>query len=148
MSVTCGAHAGGAIQLLGSGVQIYSCAPAGEGFAWHLKGPDARLTDAAGHVAGHHFAGPTWQAKDGSAVVGEAVASSSGGPGSVPWLVLKVKSQSGEGVFASVTYVVRSLTKGGAAPAGGCDKAHLGAQTRVPYSATYTLFPKPDAAKP
>ena len=35
--------------------------------------PDASLLDAKGQVIGKHFAGPSWQANDGSIVVGEAL---------------------------------------------------------------------------
>jgi hypothetical protein len=137
--------AGTVIELHGKGAQIYHCEQAGSGYAWHLTAPDAVLTDAAGHVAGHHFAGPSWQAKDGSTIVGEALVSSAGlQRNAVPWLVLHVKSHTGAGEFASVSYVVRSHTSGGAAPATGCDQAHAGAELRVPYTATYTLFPGAD----
>ncbi len=131
-----------AIQLLGKGVQVYGCAEAGPSYAWRLKGPDATLTDAAGAVAGHHFAGPTWRANDGSAVVGSVLTSAPAPrPGSVPWLVLAAKSHAGAGRFADIAYVVRSQTEGGAAPALGCDAAHIGAEVRVPYQATYLFFP-------
>ena len=95
-----------------------------------------------GASAGHHFAGPTWQANDGSAIVG-AVISSSPSPqaGSVAWLILGAKSHSGTGRFADISYVVRSLTEGGAAPAMGCDAGHAGGETRVGYQATYLFFP-------
>ncbi len=135
------ALAGNAIELQGQGVQVYSCAQEAQGFAWVLKGPDAVLFDQSGRAVGRHFAGPSWQAKDGSLVTGEVVAASNGAAGAVPWLVLRAKSHSGEGVFASVRYVVRSRTVGGAAPASGCDSRHGGAETRVGYSATYTFFP-------
>jgi len=129
------------IVLLGKGAQIYECAQAGTGFAWRLKAPDAILTDAAGRRIGHHFAGPSWQAEDGSTVTGEVlVASQAEQADAIPWLVLKAKTQSGEGLFSAATYIVRSATVAGAAPAGGCDSTHSGAETRVDYSATYTFF--------
>ncbi|WP_158747459.1 DUF3455 domain-containing protein [Acidisphaera sp. L21] len=134
-----------AIVLKGEGVQIYSCTTAGGGYAWRLKAPDANLTDAAGNVVGHHFAGPSWQATDGSTVVGDpVVTSASPQPKAIPWLVLAAKSHSGPGLFSSVAYVVRSATVGGVAPAAGCDQLHVDTETRVDYSATYTFFPKAD----
>ena len=54
-----------AIVLAAKGVQVYGCAHTGESYAWKLTGPEAILTDAAGHPAGRHFGGPTWQAADG-----------------------------------------------------------------------------------
>ena len=127
--------------LLGKGVQIYECAQAEAGFVWRLKAPDAILTDAAGRRVGRHFAGPSWQAEDGSIVTGEVlVASRAAQADAIPWLVLKAKMRSGDGLFSAVAYIVRSATMGGVAPAGGCDAAHGGAETRVDYSATYTFF--------
>ncbi len=131
-----------AILLHGQGVQIYTCDPAAGAFAWHLKAPDAVLTDAAGHVAGHHFAGPSWRANDGSVVVGAKLAESpSPTPGAIPWLVLRAKSHEGAGSFAKIGYIVRSQTEGGAVPAAGCDAAHSGTETRIKYNATYIFFP-------
>jgi Protein of unknown function (DUF3455) len=136
-------QAAGVLELHGDGVQIYRCTDnkAG-GVAWTLEGPDAKLIDADGKIVGHHFAGPTWQDADGSTVVGKAVAAGSAqGAAAVPWLVLQAASHSGTGVFADVGYVVRSHTMGGVAPAAGCSStADAGAETRVPYSATYTFF--------
>lgn len=144
-----GAHAADApaVQLLGKGAQVYGCQAKGAAFAWTLKGPDARLLGPDGQVVGRHFAGPSWQAQDGSVIVGEPLAASpSPQAGSVAWLVLRVKSATGAGLFANIAYVTRTATQGGVAPAGGCDAAHVGAEARVPYSATYTFFPVPPAA--
>src|ERR687883_164325 len=52
------------------GVQIYAC----KGSAWTLVAPRATLYGPNGRRIGTHFAGPTWQAKDGSRVVGRVVA--------------------------------------------------------------------------
>ncbi len=142
------ALAADAIELLDRGVQIYTCTAAGDAFSWHFKAPDAALLTATGQDAGHHFAGPSWQAKDGGTVVGEVVATSNGVTGAIPWLVLRAKSHTGTGAFASVAYIVRSRTAGGVAPSGGCDKDHAGAEARADYTATYTFFPATDMAKP
>jgi hypothetical protein len=134
-----------AIVLKGEGAQIYSCTAAGSGYAWRLKAPDAKLMDATGTIVGHHFAGPSWQANDGSKVVGDPlVASASPQSTAIPWLVLAAKSHTGPDIFSDVAYVVRSDTVGGLPPATGCDKAHIGGEARVNYHATYTFFPKAD----
>lgn len=130
-----------AIEATGKGVQIYACKAIHDAYAWTLKAPDASLSDASGHVIGKHFAGPSWQAADGSTVVGELLnVSSSPSAGAIPWLVLHAKSHTGDGVMANVQYIVRTHTEGGVAPAGGCDANHAGAEVRVPYSATYVFF--------
>ncbi len=138
-----GAHAtDAAIDLRGEGVQVYTCAPDGAGFAWRFTAPEATLFDAAGQKVGRHFAGPSWQAADGSLVVGTTrVSSAAPDASAIPWLVLRVKSQSGAGRFATVRTITRTKTEGGAMPATGCDPAHAGAEARVPYSAEYTFFP-------
>jgi Protein of unknown function (DUF3455) len=133
---------GTALELLGKGVQIYTCSAGPAGAAWNLKAPEATLRDSAGHVVGQQFAGPTWQATDGSKVVGvPLVASVPRGPASIPWLVLRATENDGSaGMFARVAYIVRSRTIGGTAPLTGCDPGHAGAEIRVPYSAIYTFF--------
>lgn len=131
-----------AFELQGTGVHIYTCNPTAAGFAWVLKAPDAKLLDGLGREVGHHFAGPSWAGQDGSSVVGEVETASSGGPGSIPWLVLRAKSNAGQGMFSMVKSIVRTRTQGGPAPTTGCDAARAGAQTEVSYSATYIFFPQ------
>jgi hypothetical protein len=135
------ARAGEAIELHGVGAQVYTCEASSGGFAWRFKAPDARLIDGSGKEFGHHFAGPTWQAQDGSTVVGEVLASNSAPQsGAIPWLLLRAKSHSGDGVFASVEFIARIQTTGGVAPASGCDSDHAGKEARVPYDAVYVFF--------
>lgn len=130
-----------AIEAFAKGVQIYACEASGGRYAWALKAPDARLSDAAGHALGKHFAGPSWQAADGSLVVGEPVnVSPSPDAGAIAWLVLRAKSHTGQGQMSSVQYIVRTRTEGGMAPAAGCDAAHAGSEVRVPYRAVYLFF--------
>jgi len=130
-----------AIELRGEGVQIYVCATTQNKIAWKLKAPEATLRDASGHVAGRHFAGPIWRAADGSQVVGTLlVASAAPDQAAIPWLVLKAATHAGAGRFADVTYVTRTHMRAGTAPTAGCGAAHPGAETRVPYSATYSFF--------
>ena len=126
-----------------SGVQVYTCqaAPPKDGvptYAWVLKGPEAALSGSDGARIGRHYAGPTWEAADGSKVVGVPLASAAS-PGNVPWLLLAAKSTSGRGRFSKVTYVERVLTSGGVAPK-SADAAQAGAEARVPYTATYVFY--------
>ena len=127
------------------GVQIYVCTanPAnGAGataYSWVFKGPEADLFDSAGKKIGRHYAGPTWESVDGSKVVGKVIDSVKS-PGNVPWLLLAAKSNTGSGVFGSVTYIERVLTEGGLAPSTGADAAHVGQEIRVPYTATYVFY--------
>ena len=129
------------VQVHGKGEQIYSCKVDGTQAGWTLKGPEAQLFDNDGKAFGKHFAGPSWEASDGSTVVGKAAANApSPEADAIPWLLVKVVSRSGEGVLARVSSIQRINTKGGKAPGSGCDAEHAGREVRVPYSADYLFF--------
>ncbi len=132
------------VKALGKGVQIYVCKSkesAPTAFEWTLKAPEAELFDDAGKKIGKHYAGPTWEAADGSKVVGKLKAKVDAPEGSaIPWLLLNAQSNEGDGLFAKVRSIQRVATVGGKAPAGGCDAAHVGAETRVDYTATYFMY--------
>lgn len=129
------------VQVHAKGDQIYVCKADGAQAAWTLKAPDAQLFDKDGKAFGKHSAGPSWQANDGSQITGKAAANvASPEPDSIPWLLVKVVSHSGDGVLSRVTSIQRLNTKGGKAPASGCDTAHVGQEVRVPYSADYLFF--------
>lgn len=135
-------------KLHATGAQVYGCAAADGKYAWTLKRPDATLTDAKGAEAGKHGAGPSWTAKDGSSVTGAKVAQADApATDAVPWLLLRATSTSGKGRFGEVSFIQRLATKGGKAPASGCDATHVGAELRVDYSADYYLY-KGGASKP
>jgi hypothetical protein len=135
------AHERVLLQVHAKGDQIYSCKADGAVFAWTLNAPDAQLMDKSGKPFGKHSAGPSWEANDGSRITGKAVANAPAPASeSIPWLLVSVVSRSGEGVLTRVTSVQRVNTKGGKAPAYGCDGAHVGHEVRVPYSADYVFF--------
>jgi hypothetical protein len=129
-----------------SGVQVYRCkAAAGDagGYAWTLVGPDATLTDEQGKAAGRHYAGPTWEANDGGKVTGKIVAKAPAPDGSsIPWLLLAATPAADARALSGVAYIQRLQTHGGAAPAGGCSRESLDAETRVAYVAQYLFFAK------
>ncbi|GEP58138.1 DUF3455 domain-containing protein [Reyranella soli] len=128
------------LQVDADGVQIYTCEAKDQGFAWVFKAPEANLFDKQGRQIGTHFAGPSWKFADGS-VVGELAARADApASGAIPWLLLKPKSHEGSGVPANTAFIRRADTKGGAAPAAGCDAAHKGEQARIRYYALYQFF--------
>lgn len=57
------------------GVQIYVCSVEGGASEWGFKAPEAELIDAQGRPFAKHYAGPTWEAPDGSKIVGRILAS-------------------------------------------------------------------------
>ena len=132
------------LKLLGKGVQVYVCkATTGDAskFEWVLSRPEAGLLDESGAWIGRHFAGPTWEAADGSRVTGQVLQRSNAPiANAVPWLLLKAISNQGTGTFARVTYIQRVDTVGGQAPADGCDKSRAGAEAPVDYQATYYFY--------
>ncbi|MFZ6654446.1 DUF3455 domain-containing protein [Undibacterium sp. TJN19] len=133
-----------ALEMPATGVQIYECkAKKDEAnkFEWVFRAPEAELNNQAGAKTGRHYAGPTWEANDGSKVVGEVVAKNDGpDANAIPWLLLKAKSNAGSGVFSKVTSIQRVLTLGGKAPLTGCSQYQVGAEQRVPYKAVYNFY--------
>ena len=129
------------LQVHAKGDQVYVCMSAPAQYAWTLKAPDAQLFDKDGKPFGKHFAGPSWEASDGSRVTGKAVANApSPDADSIPWLLVNIVSHDGSGVLSRATSIQRLNTKGGKAPASGCDAAHAGQEVRVPYSADYLFY--------
>jgi hypothetical protein len=131
------------MKVLAVGVQIYTCSAKADasGFEWALKAPEAILNDADGKKTGTHYAGPSWEALDGSKVQGEVKARfASSDPQAIPWLLLATRSTGKDGSFAKVTFIQRLETVGGKAPADGCTQAKLNQELRVNYSADYHLY--------
>lgn len=127
-------------QAHGDGDQIYNCKAIDTGSEWKLKAPDARLVGPNG-TTGRHFAGPTWEASDGSRVIAKLKASlASPNPDSIPWLLLSATSHQGSGIMTGVFTIQRLNTKGGKPPATGCDASHPDAEVRVPYQAEYYFY--------
>lgn len=130
------------LEARAAGAQIYECQakPDGSGTDWVFKAPEATLADRAGKPLGKHYAGPTWEALDGSTVVGEIKARDPGKDATaIPWLLLAAKSHGGSGVFADVKSIQRIATVGGAAPSADLCTA-AGQVMRVSYTATYLFY--------
>lgn len=133
--------AGLAYALKGEGVQVYQCSGTASTYAWTLVGPQAVLRDDQGVQVGRHFAGPTWQANDGSTLVGHVRAKTASPDGrGVDWLLLDVATETGHGTFEAVRYVRRIDTEGGQPPKAGCSPETNGRHVSSPYSATYEFY--------
>jgi hypothetical protein len=130
------------------GVQIYGCSATTDGFAWALVAPHANLYDENGKLVATHFGGPTWEAKDGSRVVGQLVDRVTVDPTAIPWLLLSAASTSGtEGNrLTDTTFIQRIATTGGLVPpAAGCNAATAGTESSVPYTADYYFWKRTGA---
>jgi FtsP/CotA-like multicopper oxidase with cupredoxin domain len=129
------------LRLHAKGDQIYTCKSESSQSGWTLKAPDAQLFDKNEESFGKHFAGPSWEANDGSRVTGKVVANSpSPDPDSIPWLLLTIVSHDGTGVLSRTKSIQRLNTKGGKAPASRCDAARADEEVRVTYSADYLFY--------
>ena len=132
------------LEATATGFQIYECSankdqPAR--FELVFKAPEAELFDRAARKVGKHYAGPTWESNDGSAVIGEVKARNAGpDPNAIPWLLLNAKSNSGTGVFGQVKSIQRLQTVGGKAPSTPCGHDNAQQAARVPYKATYYFY--------
>jgi hypothetical protein len=127
-----------------SGVQIYSCNATSSGFEWALVAPRAELYDDKGRSVAIHFGGPTWQARDGSTVVGRRKDGVTVDETAIPWLLLsRVSTTIGPDGdrLTNTTYIQRTATTGGLAPSSGdCDAMTTGNTVDVPYTADYHFW--------
>jgi hypothetical protein len=126
------------------GVQIHSCNATSSGYRWEFVAPRADLYDDNGQRLASHFAGPTWQAKDGSYVVGQRVDGITVDPTAIPWLLLSAASTavgSDGDRLADTTFIQRVATTGGLAPAAvACNDGTAGSREEVPYTADYYFW--------
>jgi hypothetical protein len=122
------------------GMQIYECKAGMDGkLGWAFREQLATLI-ADGKIVGRHFAGPTWELSDGSAVVGRVVASTPGATANdIGWLKLDVVSRSGSGMLANATTIQRINTVGGKLD-DACDRP--GDSRSMPYTADYVFLRK------
>jgi hypothetical protein len=128
------------LTLHAEGAQVYECKAGADGkLSWAFREPIATLL-LDGKTVGRHFAGPSWEHSDSSAVVGKAVGNAPGTTAKdIPWLKLEVTSHRGSGILGAVTTVQRINTQGGKLD-GGCDGA--GKFQSAPYSADYVFLRK------
>jgi len=126
------------------GVQIYECRMSKSqpgAYEWAFVAPDAELFDTTGQRIGRHYAGPHWEAADGSKVVAKLIERADAPKaGDIPWLLLGAKSVGSDGAFSKVTSIQRVNTVGGVAPKAGCSQDNAGTPARIPYTADYYFF--------
>jgi Protein of unknown function (DUF3455) len=126
------------------GVQIYSCNASASGFSWGLVAPRADLYDDRRKVIVTHFGGPSWQANDGSKVVGKRDAQVTVDSTAIPWLKLSPTSRTagpdGDRLVGT-TFIQRIATTGGLPPAAAeCNADTAGDQAESPYTADYYFW--------
>ena len=128
---------------VGVGEITYECRPkrdmAGQ-YEWAFVAPVATLKDASGKTVGKYYAGPTWEAADGSKVTGKQVAIAPAQPGSIPLQLVKAEPATGQGIMQNVTYIQRLKTQGGIAPTTSCTANNTGGRENVKYQADYVFY--------
>jgi hypothetical protein len=122
------------------GVQIYPCNATATGYAWGAAAPRANLYNRHGKLIGTHFAGPNWQLKSGSTVLGSVVDRATVDATAIPWLLLSATPTTA-GHLKRTTFIQRVATVGGLAPAAGnCNATTVGTRVEVPYTADYYFW--------
>src|SRR5262245_44561988 len=123
----------------GVGVQIYTC----NGAVWSAAVPRANLYGDNGKLIIKHFAGPSWQATDGSKAVGTVVNKVTVDPSAIPWVLLSATTTPGPDGdrLVDTTFIQRLDTTGGLTPpAADCNAATAGTVVEVPYTAEYVFW--------
>ena len=127
-----------------TGVQIYDCVAVADGYGWSAPTPRANLYGDNGKLVATHYAGPTWEARDGSRVVGRKEAGVTVDPTAIQWLRLAAATTSvgpDGGPLAATTYIQRVATVGGLPPAAAdCTAATVGTRKETPYIADYRFW--------
>ena len=146
--------------LLGRGVgtQNYECQPTGPlgRVGWVLFTPQATLFDDQGGQLTTHFFSPhpnegnlvrvAWQhSRDTSTVWAKLVAAATVDPQAIAWLKLEVvgtqSGPTGGTALTGTTFLQRLNTRGGLAPATGCDLlSDVGHKAFIPYTADYFFY--------
>ncbi|WP_328472784.1 DUF3455 domain-containing protein [Actinoplanes sp. NBC_00393] len=123
------------------GTQTYTCVvPAGAttGAYTGASVPEAKLFGTGGWL--HHFGGPSWQSVSDGSLVTAARVEGSPRPGTIPELLLKVTTRTGNGVLSRSDYINRLRTSGGVAPTGTCT---TGQTASVAYGSVYVFWDAP-----
>jgi hypothetical protein len=134
------------VRVFAKGFQVYRCTldkADTNRLTWAFVAPAADLYADAGyiHPVGRHFTGPTWESTDGSKViVAKLQQADAPDKNAIPWLLLRAASTDGSGIYSKVTFIQRVNTKGGNVPSTIADRAHLGQEVQIPYTAEYFFY--------
>ena len=131
------------LETIGAGEITYECREKKDtagAYEWVFVAPVATLVDMKKASVGKYYAGPTWEANDGSKVTGKQVAVAPAGAGNIPLQLVKTDPVTGNGAMNGFSYIQRLDTKGGVAPAVTCDAATKGAKQQVKYEAKYAFY--------
>ena len=126
-----------AFHVYAKGSQIYKW----NGSSWGFVAPEATLYAESNYFGevGIHGAGPHWTSKSGSKVKASRVPNTGcrPDPTAIEWILLKQTEATGPGIFGRVTYIQRTNTTGGLAPA---EPGTLNEIREIPYTAEYYFY--------
>jgi hypothetical protein len=127
-----------AFHVYAKGVQIYRW----NGVSWAFVAPEATLYAEEGYhgEVGIHGMGPHWTSKSGSRVKASRVLGTGcrPDPTAIEWILLKQTEATGPGIFGKVTFIQRTNTTGGNAPAE--PGTTLNELREIPYTAEYYFY--------
>src|SRR5437763_2177525 len=92
------------LSMHAEGAQVYECKAGADGkLAWAFREPIATLL-LDGKTVGRHYAGPTWEYTDGSAVLAKVAANAPAKNASdIPWLKLTATEHRRSGMLSGVS---------------------------------------------
>ena len=133
------------MKTVGVGELTYECRAKPDtagAYVWTFVVPVATLYTAdKSRAVGTYYAGPTWQANDGSKVTGKQLAvSPASTPNAIPLQLVQAAPTTGSGDMAGVSYIQRLNTVGGVAPKDVCNANTVGAKQQVKYEADYVFY--------
>ncbi len=129
------------MEVVAVGKITYQCRAGNNRFEWVLTGPQATLKSRDGKPAGRYVGPPaTWESADGSIVTGLQAAIAPATAGNIPLQLVKANPATGRGSMQGITYIQRVATRGGVAPATGCDMTSVDKKTDAPYQADYIFY--------
>ena len=123
-----------------SGDEVFQCVATSAGYAWQLRGVDAKLLDVDGHLFATQNDVGSWLAIDGSSLSGNVTQSVGAASGAFGAALYQVTTKSPGGVFSQISEVIRDDVSGGQAPAQACDQNSARTSVRVPFKADYIFF--------
>lgn len=128
---------------VGAGELTYECRAKANmpgAHEWAFAGPSAVLSDKNGNAVGKYYAGPTWEANDGSKVTGKQIAVAPGAANAIPLQLVKANPSMGNGAMTDISYIQRLNTVGGVAPSESCAAENTGMKKMVKYQADYLFY--------
>ena len=130
--------------IVTNGTQNYTCVvPEGAttgGFT-AASTPEAQLVGTGGKI--HHFGGPSWQSLRDNSLVTATKVDGVTKAGTIPELLLKVATHTGQGILSRADYINRLYTSGGVAPTTACTAGQV---VKVQYKAVYVFWDAPAAS--